>query len=541
MIYHENVVKLHRGLKIFLSMNPVTGVRKISRVLISVSDKTDLIPLAEALAKHGAEILSTGGTAKTLKEAGLTVIDVSTYTGFPEMMGGRLKTLDPLIHGGILMRRGLDEAEAEKNGIKPIDMVVVNLYPFKETISKEGVTEEEAVEQIDIGGPTMLRSAAKNFQSVAAVTAIKDYALIIKELEELGGTSFETRRQLAVKVFDKTGHYDATIAEYLLTKGEPVELLDLHYEKVMKLRYGENPHQKAAFFRDPTDQFPNVTNAKVLQGKELSFNNIIDTDGALELVKDFDKPAAAVIKHTNPCGAATADSITDAFVMAYEVDPMAAFGCVIALNRECTKEIAQYIIDHKLFVEIIVCTEFEKEALEILSEKKNLRLMETGPLRKNPNQRSIKTVSGGILVQTADEYVVTEKDMKVVTKSQPTKEEIEAMLFARVLVKHVKSNAVIFAKKNDKGGCSATGIGAGQMSRVDSVIIAHRKGGDRVPGSVMASDAFFPFPDAVIEAHEAGIHAIIQPGGSIRDEEVIKKADELGMTMVVTGIRSFKH
>lgn len=522
-------------------MNPFTGVRTVSRVLISVSDKTDLIPLAEALQKHGAEILSTGGTAKALKEAGLKVTDVSDYTEFPEMMGGRVKTLHPLVHGGILMRRGEDDEVAEKNGIKPIDMVVINLYPFNETIAKEGITEEDAIEQIDIGGPAMLRSAAKNFKYVTALTAIKDYPLIIKELEDFGGISEETRRQLAIKVFDKTSHYDKAIAEYLRYKGEPVELLDLHYEKVMKLRYGENPHQKAAFFRDPTDNFPNVTNAKVLQGKELSFNNIIDTDAALELVKDFDKPAAAVIKHTNPCGAATADNITDAFIEAYEVDPMAAFGCVIALNGPCTKEVAEYIRDKKLFVEIIVCTNFEKAALEILSEKKNLRLLETGPLRKNPNERNIKTVSGGMLVQTADNTVVTEKDLKTVTKLEPTEKEIEAMLFARVLVKHVKSNAVVFAKQNSKGGCSATGIGAGQMSRVDSVIIARRKGGDRVEGSVMASDAFFPFPDAVEEAHEAGIHAIIQPGGSIRDAEVIAKADELGMTMVVTGIRSFKH
>ncbi len=522
-------------------MNPNTGIQKISRVLISVSDKTDLIPLAQTLEKHGAEILSTGGTAKSLKGAGIKVTDVSEYTGFPEMMGGRLKTLHPLVHGGILLRRGFDEDEAERHGIKPIDMVIINLYPFKETIAKEEVVEAEAVEQIDIGGPAMLRSAAKNFQFVTAVTAIKDYATVIEELTEFGGITFETRRQLAIKVFEKTSHYDHNIAEYLRSQGEPTELLDLHYEKAMKLRYGENPHQKAVFFRDPTDQFPNVTNAKVLQGKELSFNNIIDTDAALELVKDFEKPAATVIKHMNPCGAATAENITDAFSEAYEVDPMAAFGCVIALNRSCTTEIAEYIRDHKLFVEIIVTPSFDKGASEILSEKKNLRLMETGPLRKNPNQRNIKTVAGGMLVQTADEYVVTEKDLKTATKIEPTKDEVEAMLFARVLVKHVKSNAVVFAKKNKKGGCSATGIGAGQMSRVDSVIIARRKGGDRVPDSIMASDAFFPFPDAVEEAHEAGIHAIIQPGGSIRDEEVIKRADELGMTMVFTGIRSFKH
>lgn len=513
---------------------------KVRRALLSVSDKTNLIPLAEALHQHGAELLSTGGTARKLKEAGLPVTDVADYTGFPEMMDGRVKTLHPLVHGGLLMRRGEDDAVAEEHGIKPIDMVVINLYPFQQTIAKEGITEEEAIEQIDIGGPSMLRSAAKNFKYVAALTAIKDYETVIKELQA-GGITEDTRRMLAVRVFEKTHNYDHAIADYLRYKGENPELLDLHYEKVMSLRYGENPHQKAAYFRDPNDHFPNVTNAKVLQGKVLSFNNIIDTDGALELVKDYDQPAASVIKHTNPCGCATAENITDAFTLAYEVDPLSAFGCVIALNRPCTKEIAEYIKSNKLFVEIIIAPSFEEGALEILSKREKLRLLETGELRRNPNQRNIKTVSGGMLVQTADQYLVNKDDLKVVTQKQATDDEIEAMLFARILVKHVKSNAVVFAKKHDKGGCVATGIGAGQMSRVDSVIIARRKGGDRVPGSVMASDAFFPFPDGVEEAHSAGISAIIQPGGSIRDDEVTAKADELGLSMVHTGIRSFKH
>lgn len=517
------------------------NIQKIARVLISVSDKSELEPLAAALEKHGAEILSTGGTAKFLKDKGFKVTDVSDYTGFPEMMDGRVKTLHPKVHGGLLMRRGVDEVEASKNGILPIDMVVINLYPFRETVAKEGVTEEEAIEQIDIGGPSMLRSAAKNFKHVTALTAINDYKLIIEELEKFGGITFETRRKLAIEVFDKTSSYDRAISDYLRYKSEPVELLDLHYEKVMSLRYGENPHQKAAFFRDPSDHFPNITNAKVLQGKQLSFNNIIDADGALELVKDFEKPAAAVIKHTNPCGCATADDITTAFALAYEVDPKSAFGCVIALNGECTKEIAEYIQKNKLFVEIIIATKFTKTALEILSKREKLRLLETGALRKNPNQRNIKTVSGGMLIQTADQYVVTEKDLKTVTEKQATEDQIEAMLFARVLVKHVKSNAVVFAKKHNKGGCVATGIGAGQMSRVDAVMLARMKGGDRIPGSVMSSDAFFPFADSVEEAHNAGITAIIQPGGSIRDEEVIKKADELGLAMIVTGVRSFKH
>ncbi len=522
-------------------MDNSNDVRPIKRALISVSDKTDLIPLCKALHEHGTEIISTGGTAKVIAEAGIPVKDISDHTGFPEMMDGRVKTLHPKVHGGLLMRRGEDDAIAAEHGIEEVDMVVINLYPFKATVAKDGVTEPEAIEQIDIGGPSMLRSAAKNFKWVAALTAIQDYPLIMEELAKFGGVCGKTRRKLAITVFDKTAGYDRAIADYLMYKGETVELLDLHYEKIMSLRYGENSHQKAAFFRDPSDHFPNVTHANVLQGKQLSYNNIVDADGALELVKDYEKPAAAVIKHTNPCGAATAAEITDAFKLAYEVDPMAAFGCVIALNRTCTKEIAEYVRENKLFVEIIIAPSFEEGALEIFEKRKNLRLLETGKLRKNPNQRSVRSVSGGILVQTADQYIVTADDLKTVTEAEPTKEQIEAMLFARVLVKHVKSNSVVFAKPHDKGGCVATGIGAGQMSRVDSVIIAKRKGGDRVPGSVMASDAFFPFPDGVEEAHEAGIQAIIQPGGSIRDKEVTTRANELGIAMVHTGIRSFKH
>jgi phosphoribosylaminoimidazolecarboxamide formyltransferase / IMP cyclohydrolase len=516
-------------------------VRPVKRALISVSDKTDLTSLAEALHKHGAEILSTGGTAKAIADAGIPVTEVSDFTGFPEMMAGRIKTLHPKVHGGLLMRRGEDDAIAEEHGIKPIDMVVINLYPFKETIAKDDVTEAEAIEQIDIGGPGMLRSAAKNHKFVAPLTAIADYKLVIEELEKFNGICGKTRRKLAITTFDKTANYDRAIADYLLYKGESTELLDLHYEKIMSLRYGENGHQKAAFFRDPSDHFPNVTNAKVLQGKQLSYTNIMDADAALELAKDYEKPAAAIIKHTNPCGIATAEDINDAFVLAHQVDPMAAFGCVIALNRPCTKEIAEYIKDNKLFVEIVIAPSFDDGAMEILGKRKNLRLLETGKLRKNTNQRCIRSVSGGMLVQTSDQYVVTADDLKVVTEKEPTEDQIEAMLFARVLVKHVKSNSVVFAKNHDKGGCVATGIGAGQMSRVDSVIIAKRKGGDRVPGSVMASDAFFPFPDGVEEAHDAQISAIIQPGGSIRDEEVTARANELGIAMVHSGIRSFKH
>ncbi len=531
-------------------MNPESteGILPIKRALISVSDKTGIVELAQALQEHGTEILSTGGTAKVLKEAGVEVREVSEYAGSPEIMEGRVKTLHPKIHGGLLAVRESKEhmQQAEENGIGMIDMVVINLYPFQKTIAQEGVTEEEAIEQIDIGGPSMLRSAAKNFKYVASVTAIKDYPMIIDSIKTHGGIGFEMRRTLASKVFAKTSYYDQKIAEYMKSKGGEVELLDLHYEKVQKLRYGENPHQKAAFFRDPHNHYPNVTNAKKLQGKELSFNNIVDADGALELVKDFDRPTAAVIKHTNPCGVASADTMTTALIKAHQVDPMSAFGCVIAMNRECTKEIAQYVKENKLFVEMIIAPAFAAEALEIFSKRKNLRLLETGKLRLNPIQRSIKTVSGGILVQNADQYVVTEEDLKTVTKKAPTSEEINAMLFARNVVKHVKSNSVVFAKviKDEETGEMVevtTGIGAGQMSRVDAVHIATYKGGENIKGSVMASDAFFPFPDGVEEASKAGVTAVIQPGGSIRDEEVFKRADELEISMVTTGIRSFKH
>lgn len=517
------------------------NIQPIRRVLLSVSDKSNLVPLAQKLHDHGAEILSTGGTAKVIKEAGIPVIDVSEYTEFPEMMGGRVKTLHPMVHGGLLMRRGEDDEVAAANGIKPIDMVVINLYPFAATIAKEGVTEAEAIEQIDIGGPGMLRSASKNFKWVTPLIDVADYELIMSELDEHNGITFATRRKLAVKVFDKTSSYDRMIADYLTSVGDAPELLDLHYEKIMSLRYGENPHQKAAFFRDPSDNYPNVTNAKVIQGKQLSYNNIIDINGALELVKDFDQAGSSVIKHTNPCGAATASNITDAFKLAYEVDPLSAFGCIIALNRECTTEIAEYMRENKLFVEIVVAPSFEQGALDLFAKKKNLRVLETGELTKNPNLRDIKSVAGGLLIQSADQKVLTKDELKVVTTVTPEDGQLDAMLFARILVKHVKSNAVVFAKAHDKGGCVATGIGAGQMSRVDSVIIARRKGGDRIPGSVLASDAFFPFADGIEEAHDAGAIAIIQPGGSIRDEEVITKANELGMSMVFTGVRSFKH
>ena len=510
----------------------------VRRAIISVSDKTGIVAFAKKLQELEVEIISTGGTAKVLTENGIKVIDVSKFTGFPEMMDGRVKTLHPKVYGGILAIRD-DEKHMEEvvgNNLKLIDMVVVNLYPFEKVYANEDSTDEEIVENIDIGGPSLIRAAAKNYKYVTVVPDPSDYKKVINYLIKQGEVPLEVRTKMASKAFYITAKYDHAINNFFRQKtGEP-ELMDLHYEKLFSLRYGENPHQKAVFFKNPYNRMPNVTNAKILQGKQLSFNNILDTDGALELVKDFEKPCAAVIKHTNPCGVCVSDKIEDAFKNAYEADPLSAFGCVIALNRPCNEEIVDYINKNKMFVEIIVAPSFTKAALKKLSKRVNLRLLETGKLYPDPEKIDIKKVAGGILIQHADTRLVTTKDLKVVSKKKPTKEQIRDMLFARNIVKHVKSNAVVFAKN-----MTTTGVGAGQMSRVDSVNIATSKGAKRVPGSVMASDAFFPFADGVEQAYKAGIKAIIQPGGSIRDEEVIKRVDELGMSMVFTGIRSFRH
>lgn len=528
----------------------------IKRALISVSDKDGIVEFATALAAKNIEILSTGGTARKLKEAGLKVVDVSDYTGFPEMMTGRVKTLHPLVHGGLLARRDDPQhmAEAKENNVGMIDLVVVNLYPFKATVQKDGVTEEEAIEQIDIGGPSMLRSAAKNFKSVTVVIDTADYAKVLEQIEESGDTTPELRKELAMKVFAKTCEYDMDITYYfnraMKENGDAPEMLDLHYEKVMSLRYGENPHQKAAFFKNPNNKDANVTNSVVLNGKPLSYNNIVDADFAIEMVKEFERPAAIFVKHNNPCGSATAtdvaassnrDVMRDVFAAAHQVDPMSAFGCVIAINRECTMEVVEYIREQKMFVEIIAAPSFADDALEELKKKKNLRVLALpGNWGIDYKRRDIKKVAGGILIQNADTKPVGLSDLRTVTKKSPTEEELQTLLFARILAKHSKSNAVVYAKK-DGDAYVATGMGVGQMSRVDSAIIARRKGGDRVPGSVMASDAFFPFPDAVEAAAQAGVTAIIQPGGSIRDEEVIARCDELGLSMVFSGVRNFRH
>lgn len=511
---------------------------KIKRALISVSDKSGLAELGRGLAELGIEILSTGGTAKSLREAGVKVTDVSQYTGSPEILDGRVKSLHPKIHGGILAVR--DNAkhmkQLEENGIQPIDLVVVNLYPFEEVVEREGVPAEEIIENIDIGGPSMLRSAAKNFQYVTVVASPSDYEKVLAEIREFGDTKPETREKLAFKAFSRTYQYDEAIDHYFRGRLGKAELLDLHYEKVASLRYGENPHQKAAFFRNPLNKDSNITNAKMLQGKQLSFNNIVDGDAALELVKEFERPTVTVIKHNNPCGVASADTVEEAFELAYQVDPMSSFGGVIAMNRDCNKAIVDSIFKKKWFVEIIIAPRFEKEALEMLKTKPNVRLLEVGKLKLDVSRRDIKKVAGGILVQTQDTYKLTRDDLKVVTKKQPTQEQIAAMLFASKVVKHVKSNAIVLAK-----GEVVQGIGAGQMSRVDAVHLACYKAEARAKGSVMASDAFFPFPDGIELAHEHGVEAVVQPGGSIKDEEVIRRVDELGMAMVFTGVRFFRH
>lgn len=510
----------------------------IKCALISVSDKTGVVEFARKISSKGIEILSTGGTAKALKEGGVQVTEVADYTGFPEMMDGRVKTLHPKIHGGLLALRDKKEhmEQAEKNGVKMIDLVVVNLYPFEKVVEKEGVTEEEAIENIDIGGPSMVRSSAKNFKFVTVVTDPKDYDEVANEIEKNGETTLEFRKKLARKAFTLTHRYDDRIEHYLRLQLDEPELLDLHYEKAYSLRYGENPQQKAAFFRNPENEDANITNSKILHGKQMSFNNIVDGDSALELVKEFTEPTVVMVKHNNPCGVASSKTIEEAFKLSHQVDPMSAFGCIIASNREITPEIVDYMKDSKMFVEMIIAPSYDKKALERLMTRENLRIVETGTLKLDTLKTDIKKVAGGLLIQTKDMYALTPEDLKVVTQKKPTDEEIQSMLFATKVVKHVMSNAVVMSK-----GKVVMAVGAGQMSRVDSVSIACQKGGDRIKGSVMSSDAFFPFTDAMELAIKHGVTAIIQPGGSVRDDEVIKRADELGISMVLSGRRYFRH
>lgn len=514
---------------------------KIKRALISVSDKTGIIEMAKGLRELDIEIISTGGTAKLLEGAGIEVIRISDVTHFPEILDGRVKTLHPLVHGGLLAVRDKEshQQQMRENNIEPIDLVIVNLYPFKQVTNRPDVALDEAIENIDIGGPTMIRSAAKNYKYVTVSTSPVDYPELLKTLQENGGMiDLQTRFRYAVEAFTHTADYDTAISTYLTRRGNnnALENLELHFEKVQDLRYGENPHQTATFYRDPNVMGACVGNARQLHGKELSFNNIIDLNAALEIVKDFSDITATVIKHTNACGTATGETLAEAYRKALSGDPMSAFGGIIGVNREVDKETAEEI--HKTFVEAVIAPSFTHKAIEVLTQKKNIRLLEVGSFDKSLDLRiqDIKRVVGGILVQDFDTQIANKEEMKVVTDREPTAAEWKELSFAWKICKHIKSNAILFAKDQQ-----SVGVGAGQMSRVDAVKIAVEKAGDRTQGAVMASDAFFPFRDAVDEAAKAGITAIIQPGGSIHDEESIKAANEHGIAMIFTGMRHFKH
>ncbi len=521
---------------------------KVNRAIVSVSDKTGLVDFVKGLEAMGVEIISTGGTAKILSDAGIKVTGISDVTGFPEMLDGRVKTLHPAVHGGILADRSKPEhmAKIEEHGIKPIDMVVVNLYPFAQTVARQGVTLEDAVENIDIGGPAMVRSAAKNFASVAIICDPNDYDSILSEMQENSGAlTFETRAKLSAKAYAHTSAYDAMITNYLTKQfseeGGFPRVINFTYTKLQDLRYGENPHQNAAFYRDNSSLEPSVAKAKQLGGKELSFNNIYDLNAALELVKEFESPTIAIIKHTNPCGCASADDLATAFSLAREADPVSAFGGIIASNRIVDSAAAEAITGPNTFFEAIIAPGFEPEALKILTEKKkwgaNLRILEVGDLNlKSEPGYDLKKVVGGILVQDMDTHQLTKNDLKVVTKAQPTNEQIKELLFAWKIVKHVKSNAIVIAK-----GTQLLGIGAGQPNRVNSVKLAVAQAGSKAKGAVLASDAFFPYPDGPEEAAKAGVTAIIQPGGSVKDQEVIEVADSYGIAMVFSGVRHFLH
>ncbi|CAM4285954.1 bifunctional phosphoribosylaminoimidazolecarboxamide formyltransferase/IMP cyclohydrolase [Vibrio agarivorans] len=535
----------------------MTNARPIRRALISVSDKTGIVEFAQALANRGVDILSTGGTARLLAEKGISVTEVSDYTGFPEMMDGRVKTLHPKVHGGVLGRRGQDDDVMKTHGINPIDMVVVNLYPFAETVAKEGCTLEDAVENIDIGGPTMVRSAAKNHKDVTIVVNAHDYDRVIAEMDaNEKSLTLETRFDLAIAAFEHTASYDGMIANYFGTMvpsyGENKEgdepspenkskfprTFNQQFVKKQDMRYGENSHQDAAFYVEANPEEASVSTARQIQGKALSYNNIADTDAALECVKEFDAPACVIVKHANPCGVALGDDILEAYNRAFKTDPTSAFGGIIAFNRELDAATAQAIVERQ-FVEVIIAPSVSAQAIEVVAAKKNVRLLECGEWSTKTTGFDVKRVNGGLLVQDRDQGMVSLDDLKIVSKRQPSEEELKDALFCWKVAKYVKSNAIVYAK-----GDMTIGVGAGQMSRVYSAKIAGIKADDEgleVAGSVMASDAFFPFRDGIDAAAEAGIKCVIQPGGSMRDQEVIDAADEHGMAMIFTGMRHFNH
>ncbi len=529
----------------------MNNVRPIRRALLSVSDKTGILEFAQALHAQGVELLSTGGTAKLLADNNIPVIEVSDYTGHPEIMDGRVKTLHPKIHGGILARRGIDEIVMEQNAIKPIDLVAVNLYPFAETVAKPGCTLADAVENIDIGGPTMVRSTAKNHKDTTIVVNAKDYSRVITQMQaNNGSTTLATRFDLAIAAFEHTAAYDGMIANYFGTMVPAHSNDECHddstfprtfnsqFIKKQDLRYGENSHQKAAFYVDNQIDEASVASAIQLQGKALSYNNIADTDSALECVKEFEGPACVIVKHANPCGVALGANLLEAYDRAFKTDPTSAFGGIIAFNQELDADTAQAIVDRQ-FVEVIIAPKVSQAARDIIAAKANVRLLECGQWNTKTTTLDYKRVNGGLLIQDRDQGMVDLADVKVVSKRQPTAAELKDLMFCWKVAKFVKSNAIVYAKDG-----MTIGVGAGQMSRVYSAKIAGIKAADEglvVENSVMASDAFFPFRDGIDAAAAAGISCIIQPGGSIRDEEIIAAADEHGMAMVFTGMRHFRH
>ncbi|MEH7382757.1 bifunctional phosphoribosylaminoimidazolecarboxamide formyltransferase/IMP cyclohydrolase [Bacillus sp. JJ1533] len=510
----------------------------IKRALVSVSDKQGLVPFVKGLIENGVEVISTGGTKRTLEEAGLSVIGISEVTGFPEIMDGRVKTLHPNIHGGLLAVRENEEhvKQLQEHHITPIDLVVVNLYPFQQTIAKPDVQFADAIENIDIGGPSMLRSAAKNHKYVTVVVDPQDYDIVLGEITEKGEVTPETKLRLGAKVFRHTAAYDAVIAEFLTNAAgeESPETLTVTYEKKQDLRYGENPHQKAAFYKKPLGSHVSIASATQLHGKELSYNNINDANAALQIVKEFNEPAAVAVKHMNPCGVGVGNTIEEAYQKAFEADSTSIFGGIIAVNREVDAQTAHKM--REIFLEIIIAPSFSEEAFEILSSKKNLRLLTVDFSDDGKIEKKLVSVYGGLLVQDEDEYSLDDATISIPTKREPTEQEWADLKLGWKVVKHVKSNAIVLAKDD-----MTIGIGAGQMNRVGSANIAINQAGEKAKGSALASDAFFPMGDTVEAAAKAGITAIIQPGGSIRDEESIQKADEYGIAMVFTGVRHFKH
>lgn len=517
----------------------------IKRAILSVSDKTGIVDLARRLSAKGVTLLSTGGTQKAIADAGIPVTGVSDITGFPECLDGRVKTLHPMIHAGLLAIRENEEhmAQIKELGVEPIDMVIINLYPFRATIEKPNVTFEDAVENIDIGGPTMLRAAAKNAQDVVVIIDPADYDKVMDEFEATGDVSLKTKRYLQYKVFEHTAQYDAMIQQYLRTQLEDAEEfefpknLTVTFEKVQDMRYGENPHQKAAFYRDLTDIAGTLPAAKQLHGKELSYNNINDTNGALELLREFDTTAVVAVKHGNPCGVGVADEVAEAYRLAYEADPVSVFGGIVVTNATVDAATAEQM--SKIFLEIIVAPKFTDEALEILTKKKNLRLLELDTtIRAYPKaERIMRKVAGGLLVQDVDDKLLPEEgELKVVTEKAPTEQEMKDLMLAWKIVKHAKSNGIAIAKDNQ-----SLGIGPGQVNRIWSTQMAIERSGEKVKGAALASDAFFPFDDCVKACAEAGISCIIQPGGSVRDQDSIDACNKYGIAMIFTGMRHFKH